>query len=277
MSASYAGDRLQQLAQGWLVATLTDATGFQSTAVGALNVLGSLPLLLSPLGGVIADQVDRRRAELNTEAIGSQYGQRLQGVTVEDTEPDITALWCRPDGSLWVRTSRGDRERAPGVLTTIDVFDAAAGDSELHGMGTTLTIAAFEGGRLGFGPASYEALVLCGTRSLEPATAEALKERGIKPDFVPKKYVAEHVVEISRQDGGPLEIVFGFSPTEIVAPLPGFDDVRAASAQHWEQFWENGGTIDFAECTDPRAGELERRAARRQRRRRQPRPTRSRP
>lgn len=57
MSASYAGDRLQQLAQGWLVATLTNS----ALAVGALNVLGSLPLLLSPLGGVIADQVDRRR------------------------------------------------------------------------------------------------------------------------------------------------------------------------------------------------------------------------
>jgi len=57
MSASYAGDRLQQLAQGWLVATLTNS----ALAVGALNLLGSLPLLLSPLGGVIADQVDRRR------------------------------------------------------------------------------------------------------------------------------------------------------------------------------------------------------------------------
>jgi predicted MFS family arabinose efflux permease len=57
MSASYAGDRLQQLAQGWLVATLTDS----ALAVGAITMLGSLPLLLSPLGGVVADQVDRRR------------------------------------------------------------------------------------------------------------------------------------------------------------------------------------------------------------------------
>ena len=73
------------------------------------------------------------------------------------------------------------------------------------------------------------------------------------------QHVAEHVIEISRQDGGPLEIVFGFSPTEIVAPLPRFEDVRAASAQHWAQFWESGGAIDFSDCTDPRAGELERR------------------
>jgi hypothetical protein len=67
---------------------------------------------------------DERRARLNTEAIGSQYGQELRGVTVEKTEPDITALWCHPDGTLWVRTSRGDREREPGVLSTVDLFDA---------------------------------------------------------------------------------------------------------------------------------------------------------
>ncbi|MBU1611502.1 MAG: uroporphyrinogen-III C-methyltransferase [Proteobacteria bacterium] len=31
--------------------------------------------------------------------------------------------------------------------------------------------------------------------AIGPATADALRERGIKPDFVPEKYVAEHVVE----------------------------------------------------------------------------------
>jgi len=64
-----------------------------------------------------------QRARLTTEAIGSQYGRELRGVTVEKTEPDITALWCNPDGTTWVRTGRGDRDRAPGVLTTVDVFD----------------------------------------------------------------------------------------------------------------------------------------------------------
>ncbi|MEF2145694.1 MAG: uroporphyrinogen-III C-methyltransferase [Desulfovibrionaceae bacterium] len=31
--------------------------------------------------------------------------------------------------------------------------------------------------------------------AIGPATADALRERGIKPDFIPEKYVAEHVVE----------------------------------------------------------------------------------
>ncbi len=55
MGTSYAGDRLQQLAQGWLVATLTGS----ALGVGLIGALGSLPLLLLPLGGVIAEQLDR--------------------------------------------------------------------------------------------------------------------------------------------------------------------------------------------------------------------------
>ena len=66
---------------------------------------------------------DIKRAELTNEAIGAHYGRPLMGVTVEKTEPDITALWTRPDGTLWVRTGRGDFEREPGVLTTVDVID----------------------------------------------------------------------------------------------------------------------------------------------------------
>lgn len=57
MGFSYAGDRLQELAQGWLVATLTGS----ALAVGGIGIFGSIPMLLMPFGGVIADQVDRRR------------------------------------------------------------------------------------------------------------------------------------------------------------------------------------------------------------------------
>jgi len=44
-------------------------------------------------------------------------------VEVEKTEADITALTPMNDGSIRVRTSRGDRERPSGVLTTVDEFD----------------------------------------------------------------------------------------------------------------------------------------------------------
>ncbi|MCB0587458.1 MAG: hypothetical protein KDD06_19345 [Phaeodactylibacter sp.] len=41
--------------------------------------------------------------------------------------------------------------------------------------------------------------------------------------------------------------------------LPGFEATRTNSLEKWKSFWSNGGAIDFSECTDPRAAELERR------------------
>ena len=67
MASSYAGDRFQQLAQAWLVATLTSS----ALAVGGINTLGSLPLLFLPLGGVIADLVDRRRLLIVWQLVGA--------------------------------------------------------------------------------------------------------------------------------------------------------------------------------------------------------------
>jgi MFS family permease len=67
MASSYAGDRLQQLAQAWLVAMLTSS----ALAVGAISTLGSLPLLLMPLGGVTADLVDRRRLLITWQMVGA--------------------------------------------------------------------------------------------------------------------------------------------------------------------------------------------------------------
>jgi hypothetical protein len=70
---------------------------------------------------------------------------------------------------------------------------------------------------------------------------------------------SQHKYDIFSQDGRPLEIVFAFSPMEIAEPLPDFQTVRAEASRHWRQFWMSGGAIDFSECTDPRAAELERR------------------
>jgi len=70
---------------------------------------------------------------------------------------------------------------------------------------------------------------------------------------------SQHKYEITQQDGQSLEIVFEFSPTKIAEPLPDFQSVSEAAAHYWRQFWTTGGAIDFSECTDPRAAELERR------------------
>jgi len=71
--------------------------------------------------------------------------------------------------------------------------------------------------------------------------------------------VSRHEYEIYSRDGQPLEIVFAFSPTKITGSLPSFQEVRTAAARHWRLFWTGGGAIDFSQCTDPRAPELERR------------------
>jgi hypothetical protein len=68
-----------------------------------------------------------------------------------------------------------------------------------------------------------------------------------------------HKYQIHSTTSGPLEIVFAFSPVAIAGPLPDFQAVRTAAAEHWKQFWTSGGAIDFSDCTDPRAAELERR------------------
>ncbi|NQU86807.1 MAG: hypothetical protein HQ541_13710 [Mariniphaga sp.] len=41
--------------------------------------------------------------------------------------------------------------------------------------------------------------------------------------------------------------------------LPVFEETKTNSHELWEKFWQNGGAVDFSECTDLRAKELERR------------------
>ena len=49
----------------------------------------------------------------------------------------------------------------------------------------------------------------------------------------------------------------GEEPTADALPL--FAETMDASAAHWTGFWKNGAIVDFSQCTDPRAKELERR------------------
>ena len=50
-----------------------------------------------------------------------------------------------------------------------------------------------------------------------------------------------------------------FLQTNDSAVMQNFNETQAASKKSWEQFWSGGGAVDFSECTDPRAVELERR------------------
>jgi len=73
------------------------------------------------------------------------------------------------------------------------------------------------------------------------------------------KAVSQHKYEISQPNGNALEIVFVFSSKKSTEAIPDFGRVRATAENHWQNFWNTGGAIDFSQCTDPRALELERR------------------
>src|SRR5262249_20774368 len=57
-----------------------------------------------------------------------------------------------------------------------------------------------------------------------------------------------------------LELVAAFSPARVAEALPTAAESFAASARRWERFWMEGGAIELAESSDPRAQELGRRA-----------------
>ncbi len=56
-----------------------------------------------------------------------------------------------------------------------------------------------------------------------------------------------------------LDFSVWFTDTLKTEPLPDFTNSINTNRKTWHQFWENGGAVDFSECTDPRAFELERR------------------
>ena len=67
-SISVAGNWIQRVAQAWLVLDMTGS----GTAVGAVAAFQFLPvLLLAPLGGVIADRVDKRKMLYLTQSMSA--------------------------------------------------------------------------------------------------------------------------------------------------------------------------------------------------------------
>jgi predicted MFS family arabinose efflux permease len=139
MSASYAGDRLQQLAQGWLVATLTDS----ALAVGAITMLGSLPLLLSPLGGVVADQVDRRRILFIGQLAGATATAAVAGLILAGRMAIWHIyLWAFLNG-LIVLVSRPSYKVALTESVPVDEVRSAVA---INSMGETLAMVSVNAG-----------------------------------------------------------------------------------------------------------------------------------
>ncbi len=100
MAASYAGDRLQELAQAWLVATLTQSSAL---AVGWISILASLPQLFMPLGGVVADQTDRRRFLIIGQLAGAVAAAAVGGlVLLQRVAPWHVYVWALISGTIWL-------------------------------------------------------------------------------------------------------------------------------------------------------------------------------
>jgi hypothetical protein len=72
-------------------------------------------------------------------AVQSADGDRVDAEgTPSPIDRDVQALFVRPDGALWVLTSRGAFDQAEGVLATLDVYPDGAEFSHqvvLHGEG----------------------------------------------------------------------------------------------------------------------------------------------
>ena len=83
--------------------------------------------------------------------------------------------------------------------------------------------------------------------------------RLLSPTMGQIKAVSQHEYEIRQPEGQILEIVLAFSPETNTEAVPDFEEVRTTAESSWRNFWNNGAAIDFSQCTDPRAPELERR------------------
>lgn len=71
--------------------------------------------------------------------------------------------------------------------------------------------------------------------------------------------VAKHQFVLEPNKSESFEFSCEFAPEIASIQDVDFDATRANNQQTWTRFWENGGMVDFSECTDPRAQELERR------------------
>ena len=96
---SYAGDQLQVLAQAWLVATISQS----ALAVGAIGVIGAVPQLFMPVGGVVADQVDRRRLLITGQLVGGGAAL-IVGILVLTGQVELWHIyaWAFLAGIIWL-------------------------------------------------------------------------------------------------------------------------------------------------------------------------------
>lgn len=73
------------------------------------------------------------------------------------------------------------------------------------------------------------------------------------------KQSGQHSFEWRSRERDTMELSFAFASQPIHDHPPLADEVKSATALHWNRFWSKGGAIDLSESADPRWKELERR------------------
>jgi len=135
LSASYAGDRLQELAQAWLVAGLTQSSAL---AVGWISILASIPQLFMPLGGVIADRVDRRKLLIGGQLAGACIAAVVGGLVLSGTVlPWHIYAWAFISGIVWLFSRPAFKVILTEVVPENEVRSAVALNSTTETTATT--------------------------------------------------------------------------------------------------------------------------------------------
>ncbi|MFI1773409.1 hypothetical protein [Thalassobellus citreus] len=70
--------------------------------------------------------------------------------------------------------------------------------------------------------------------------------------------IEDHYYTISPDAENSFEVAINFSQKE-KQQIANFNETEQNSITAWDTFWQSGGAVDFSECTDSRAFELERR------------------
>jgi MFS family permease len=99
MGLSYAGDRLQEMAQAWLVASLTHS----ALAVGGIGMVAALPQLFILVGGAIGDRLDRRRLLIGAQLAGAALASVITLLVFSERVKiwNIYA-WALASGVVWL-------------------------------------------------------------------------------------------------------------------------------------------------------------------------------
>lgn len=70
---------------------------------------------------------------------------------------------------------------------------------------------------------------------------------------------SQHIYYLAPEADTIFEFSCRFSRENVKDKTDDYNSTFTECKKSWEKFWSTGGAVDFSECTDPRAGELERR------------------